>query len=84
MAQLIKHWVMSCEQGIRESRVDDRLTRPALREPSEQITALEGTMQIDLVPEIPPSGDFQNIVAAMDKFCSFLFANPTSRREAKR
>ena len=30
MAQLIRQGVMSCERCFRESRVDDRLTRPAL------------------------------------------------------
>ena len=28
MAQLIREWVMSCEQCIRESRIDGSLTRP--------------------------------------------------------
>ena len=30
MAQLIREWVMSCEQCIRESRIDRSLTRPPL------------------------------------------------------
>ena len=67
-AKLIKQWVMSCEQCIRQSRVDDRLTRPALRNTSEHIAAPEIAMQIDLVPELPPSGGYENIVTAMDVF----------------
>ena len=31
MAQLIREWVMSCEQGIRESRIDRSLTCPPLQ-----------------------------------------------------
>ena len=50
MAKLIRQWVRSCEQCIRESRVGDRLARPALQNPSEQITAPEDAMQNDLVP----------------------------------
>ena len=56
MAQLIRQWVMSCEQCIRETRVDDKLTRPALQNLSEHISAPEDAMQIDMVPELPPSG----------------------------
>ena len=58
MLKLIKQWVMSCEQCIRESKVDDRLTQPALQDPSEHIAAPEDAMQIDLVPELPPSGGY--------------------------
>ena len=66
MAKLIRQWVISCEQWIRESRVDDRLTRPALQNPIEHITAPEDGMQRDLVPELPPSGGYENIVTTMD------------------
>ena len=55
-AKLIKQWMTSCEQCIRESRADDRLTQPALQNPSEYITAPEVAMQIDLVQELPRSG----------------------------
>ena len=40
-------------------------------------------MQIDLVPELPPSGGYENIVTAMDVFCRYLFAYPTSNQNAK-
>ena len=49
MAKLIIQWVMLCEQCIKESRVDDRFTRPALQNPIEHIAAPEDAMQIDLV-----------------------------------
>ena len=49
---------MSCEQCIRESGIDRRLTRLPLQNPNEQITAFEDAMQIDLVPELPPSGGY--------------------------
>ena len=79
MAQLIRQGIMSCEQCIRESRVVDELTRPALQKPSEVITAPEDAMQIDLVPEIPPSGGYENIVTAIDVFSRFLFAKMQKR-----
>ena len=49
MAQLIWQWVMSCEQCIRESRMDRSLTRPSLQNLNEYITAPEDVMQTDLV-----------------------------------
>ena len=47
---------MSCEQCIREPRIDRSLTRPPQQNPNEHSTAPEDAMQIDLVPEIPLSG----------------------------
>ena len=55
MAQLIREWIMSCEQCLRESRINHRLTLPRLQNPNEFITAPEDAMQIDLVPGLPPS-----------------------------
>ena len=83
MAQLIREWIISCEQCIRESRIDRSLTRPPLQNPNEHITAPEEAMQIDLVPELPPSGGYTNIVTAMDVFSRCLFAYPTSNQDAK-
>ena len=40
-------------------------------------------MQIDLVPELPPSGGYENIVTAMDVISRYLFAYPTSYQDAK-
>ena len=74
MAQLIREWVMSCEQCNRESRIDRGLTRLPLQNPNEHITAPEDAMQIDLVSELPPSGGYENIVTAMDVFSRSLFA----------
>ena len=74
---------MSCEQCIRESRIDRSLTRFPLQNPNDHITAPEDAMQIDLVPDLPPSGGYENIVTAMDVFSRYLFAYPTSNQGAK-
>ena len=83
MAQLIREWVMSCEQCVRESRIDRSLNRSPLQNPNEHITAPEDAMQIDLVPEFPPSGGYEIIVTAMDVFSRCLFAYPISNQDAK-
>ena len=82
-AQLIREWVISYEQCIRESRIDPSLTRLPLQKPNEHITAPEDAIQIDLVPELPPSGGYENIVTAMDVFSRYLFAYPTANQDAK-
>ena len=46
---------MSLEQCFRESRLDNRRTRPNLLSLSEHITGPENATQIDLVPELTPS-----------------------------
>ena len=84
MAQLIREWVISCEQCIRESRIDRSLTHLPQQNPIEHITAPEDAMQLDLVPELPPSGGYTNIVTAMDVFSRYLFAYPTSNQDAKK
>ena len=83
MAQLIGEWVLSCEQCLRESRINPRLTRPPLQNPNEYNTAPEDAMKIDLVPGLPPSGGYENIVTAIDVFFRYLFAYPTSNQDPK-
>ena len=48
MAKLIRDWVMSCEQCIKEPRIDRSLTRLPLQNPNEYIIEPEDAMQIDL------------------------------------
>ena len=61
MAQLIREWVLSCEQCLGESWINPRLTRPPLQNPNEYITAPEDAMKIDLVPGLPPSGVYETL-----------------------
>ena len=62
MAQLTREWVMSCEQCIKGSRTDRNLNRLPLRNSNEPITAPKDAMQIDLVPELPPSGGMKTLL----------------------
>ena len=73
MVQLIREWVMSCEQCIKESRIDRNLTRLPMKNPNEHITAHEDAMQIGLVPELPASGGCENIITVMDVFSVVSF-----------
>ena len=40
-------------------------------------------MQIDLMPELPPSDGYEDFVAARDVLSRYLFAYPTSNQDAK-
>ena len=68
MAYLNREWIMSCEQCFEKSRNNPRLTCSPLQNPNEYITAPEDAMQKYLVPGLPPSGSYENIVKAMDVF----------------
>ena len=74
MAQLIGEWVISCEQCIRESRIDCSLARFPLQNPNEHNTTRRHANWL--------SG-FENIVKAMDVFYRYLFAYPTSNQKTK-
>ena len=82
-AHWIRKWVMSYEQCIRESWFDRSPTHPPLQNNNEQITAPEDAMQVDLVPGLPPSGGFENIVTAMDIIFRYVFACRTFYQDAK-
>ena len=74
---------MSGEQCIREPRIGRSFTLAPLQNPNERNIATEDAMQIDLVPELQPSGGYENIVTASDVFARFLFAYPTSNQDSK-
>ena len=74
---------MSCQQSMRESRIDRTLTRFPLQNPNELNAAPEDTIQIDLNADLPPSGGYENIATGMDVFSRYLFAYTTSNEDAK-
>ena len=66
----------------KESRIDRSLTRLPLQNPNEYNNSPDDAMQIDLVPGLPPSGGYENIVTAMGVFSRYLFAYATSNQDA--
>ena len=67
---------MSCDKCFRQSRINPQLSHPPLQNTNEYITAPEDAMQIDLVPGLPPSCGFENIVTAMEVFSRYFFCIP--------
>ena len=43
---------------------------------------LEDLMQIDLLPELPSNGGYENIITAVDVFSRYAFAYPVSNPTA--
>ena len=84
MAQLIRKWVKLREQCKKKSQIDRRLTCLPLQNPNEHIRVLpDELMQIDWLPELPPSDGYENNITAMDVFPRYIFAYTTSNQNAK-
>ena len=82
MAQLIREWVCHVSNALEKHKLIPD-SPPPLQNPNEYITAPEDAMQIELVPGLPPSGGYENIMTAIDMFSRYLFAYPTSNQDAK-
>ena len=74
---------MSCGQCIKEWQIYRSLTRSPLQNLNEHITAPEDAMQIYLVPELPQSGVYEDILTVMDVFSRYLVAYRPSNDDAK-
>ena len=74
---------MLCKQCVRESLVDNIITRLPLQNPSEHIIGTEDAMQIDLVREVTRSGGYENIVTAIDVYSRHLFAYPIGSQDTE-
>ena len=56
--------------------------RPELLNCPEFDLGPEDTLQMDVVPILPPSGGYQHIITAMDVFSRYLFAYPVTNANA--
>ena len=78
MAKLVEKWVEGCEQCASDKRVPKATTTPELRNLIEWDLGPEDAMQINLLPNLPPSGGYENVLTAIDVFSRYLFAySPT-------
>ena len=76
MAKLVKKWVEGCEQCARDKQVPNATITPELLNLPEWDLGPEDAMQIDLLPNLPPSGGYENVLTAIDVFSGYLFAYP--------
>ena len=74
MAKHVKKWVEGCEQCARDKRVPNETITPELLNLPEWDLRPEDAMQIDLLPNLPPSGGFEIVLTAINVFSRYLFA----------
>ena len=82
MAKDVKKWVEGCEQCARDKRVPNATITPELLNLPEWDLGPEDAMQIDLLPNLPPSGGYENVLTAIDVFSRHLFAYPLADASA--
>ena len=82
MAKHVRKWVEGCEQCARDKRVPNATITPELLNLPEWDLGPEDAMQIDLLPNLPPSGGYENVLTAIDVFSRYLFAYPLTDASA--
>ena len=78
IATYVRNWVGDCEICIQDKRINNTRITPELIHIPEWDLGPEDLMQIDLLPELPPSGGYENIIIAIDVFSRYAFAYPVS------
>ena len=82
IAKIIKKWVQACATCIKHKRIPNSTITPELLNLPEWDLGPEDAMQIDLLPNLPPSCGYENIITAMDVFSRYLFAYPVTDASA--
>ena len=82
IATYVRNWVRDCEICIQDKRISNTRITPELIHIPEWDLGPEDLMQIDLLPEMPPSGGYENIITAIDVFSRYAFAYPVSNPTA--
>ena len=82
IATYVRNWVRDCEICIQDKRINNTRITPELIHIPEWDLGPEDLMQIDLLPELPPSGGYENIITAIDVFSRYAFAYPVSNPTA--
>ena len=61
---------------IKDKRIANASKTPELFNLPEWDLGPEDSLQIDLLPNLPPSGGYENVITALDVFSRYLFAYP--------
>ena len=82
IATYVINWLRDCEICIQDKRINNTKITPELIHIPEWDLGPEDLMQIDLLPELPPIGGYENIITAIDVFSRYAFAYPVSNPTA--
>ena len=79
IAKHIRSWVTKCQMCIQNKRISNDLLKTELLNCPECDLGPEDILQMDILPNLPPSGGYDKIITAMDVFSRYLFAYPVTR-----
>ena len=79
IAKYIRTWVTKCQMCIQNKRINNDLLKTELLNCPEWEQGPEDILQMDILPNLPPSGGYDNIITAIDVFSRYLFAYPVTR-----
>ena len=82
VAKIVKKWVQGCEICIKDKRIAKPSITPELLNLPEWDLGTEDALQINLLPNLPPSGGYENIITSLDVFSRYLFAYPVTDASA--
>ena len=77
-AKYLKNWVQNCQMCIQNKRSKNNLLNTELPNYPEWDLGSEDVPQMDILPNLSPSGGFENIITAIDVFSRYVFAYPTT------
>ena len=77
-SQRLKNWVQQFEACINEKRIIKIKLKLELLNVAEWDREPEDAIQKELLPDLPPSGGYENIVTARDVFSRDAFEYPVS------
>ena len=81
-AKIVNKWLQGCEICMKDKRIKNPSITPELLNLPEWDLGPEDALQIDLLPNRPPSGGYENIITALDVFYRYLFAYPVTDASA--
>ena len=79
IAKYLRNWVTKCQMCIQNKRINNDLLKTELLNCPEWDLGPEDILQMDILPNLPPSGAYDNIITAIDVFSRYLFAYPVTR-----
>ena len=82
MQKIVKKWVQWCEICIKDENIKKTSITPELLYLPEWELGPEDALQIVLLPNLPPSGGYENIIPALEVFSRYLFAYPVTDASA--
>ena len=83
LAKRIKQWVLKYEDCIKYKRISNNQITPKMINKTENVLGPEDILGIDILPNLPNSAGYQNIVTMIDVFSRHLFAYPTQNVTTK-